>query len=88
LESLANVAKYAPAAHVRIQVTEAGQRLRVRVTDDGPGGADPGRGSGLRGLADRVEALGGRLSVRSPAGRGTTVEAQLPLTRTPHGAVA
>jgi signal transduction histidine kinase len=54
--------------------------LRVAVRDDGRGGADPTAGSGLVGLTDRVEALGGRLSVRSPAGAGTTLEVVLPLT--------
>jgi signal transduction histidine kinase len=52
--------------------------LVVEVSDDGPGGADPGAGSGLRGLADRVEALDGRLDVRSVAGHGTRVRAELP----------
>jgi signal transduction histidine kinase len=53
-------------------------RLVVEIVDDGVGGADPGRGSGLRGLADRVEALGGRLSVHSPAGNGTRVVVEIP----------
>ncbi len=78
-EALANVAKYAEASGVSIDVAEAGPRLVVRVADDGRGGADPARGSGLRGLADRVEALGGRLSVRSPLGAGTRLEAELPI---------
>ena len=51
----------------------------MRVADDGLGGADPARGSGLRGLADRVEALGGTLSVSSPLGAGTRLEAELPI---------
>jgi signal transduction histidine kinase len=78
-EALANVAKYADASGVSIDVAEAGPRLVVRVADDGRGGADPARGSGLRGLADRVEALGGALSVRSPLGAGTRLEAELPI---------
>jgi signal transduction histidine kinase len=78
-EALANVAKYAEASGVSIDVAAAGSRLVVRVADDGPGGADPARGSGLRGLADRVEALGGTLSVRSPLGAGTRLEAELPI---------
>jgi signal transduction histidine kinase len=77
-EGLANVAKYAGASGVRIQVEETGSRLVVRVVDDGCGGADPARGSGLRGLADRVAALGGSLSVDSPAGGGTRLTAELP----------
>jgi len=78
-EALANVAKYAEASGVSIEVAEAGPRLIVCVADDGHGGADMARGSGLRGLADRVEALGGRLSVTSPLGAGTRLEAELPI---------
>jgi len=55
----------------------------VRVHDDGIGGATPARGSGLLGLKDRIEALGGTFSVHSPAGHGTTVSCQLPLTSSP-----
>jgi signal transduction histidine kinase len=83
-EGLANVAKYADAARVDIAVTATDDRLMVRVADDGTGGADAGRGSGLRGLADRVEALGGTLSVDSPAGAGTRLEATLPVDRAEH----
>jgi signal transduction histidine kinase len=57
-----------------------GGKLRVRVRDDGVGGADPMRGSGLVGLRDRVEALGGAFSVHSPPGDGTTVSCALPVT--------
>jgi signal transduction histidine kinase len=78
-EALANVAKYAQASHIGCELLVADGRLTVTVTDDGVGGADPDRGSGLRGLADRVDALGGRLTVSSPAGEGTTVTADLPL---------
>ena len=77
-EGLANVAKYARATHVRIAVMASGDGLVVRVEDDGAGGADASRGSGLRGLADRVQALGGTLRVESPAGMGTRLEAHLP----------
>ena len=77
-EGLANVAKYAAGAGVRIAVSSGGGTLCVRVDDDGPGGADPARGSGLRGLGDRVEALGGRLDVESPSGAGTHLIAELP----------
>jgi signal transduction histidine kinase len=80
-EGLANVAKYADAARVEIAVAAAGDRLTVRVADDGAGGADARQGSGLRGLADRVEALGGTLSVDSPLGAGTRLEAALPIDR-------
>jgi signal transduction histidine kinase len=78
-EGLANVAKYAEASGVRIAVAAVGPRLVVRVIDDGAGGADTARGSGLRGLADRVETLGGTLSVVSPLGAGTRLEAELPI---------
>jgi signal transduction histidine kinase len=82
-EGLANVAKYAEASHARVTVGTLGARLRVEVSDDGCGGADPGRGTGLRGLADRVEALGGVLAIDSPAGAGTRLVAELPLTGPP-----
>jgi signal transduction histidine kinase len=82
-EGLANVAKYAEASAVRIEVAATGSRLLVRVADDGAGGADPARGSGLRGLVDRVEALGGTLSVASPLGVGTRLEAELPIAAEP-----
>ncbi|HEX6712980.1 MAG TPA: ATP-binding protein, partial [Thermoleophilaceae bacterium] len=81
-EGLANVAKYAGASHAQIAMSAVGSRLHVTVADDGRGGADPGRGSGLRGLADRVEALGGSVRVDSPPGGGTRLLAVLPLTVT------
>jgi signal transduction histidine kinase len=77
-ESLTNTAKYAHASSVAVEVRHADGRLVVEVVDDGVGGADTSGGSGLRGLADRVEALGGRLRVWSPAGGGTRVEAEIP----------
>jgi signal transduction histidine kinase len=77
-EALTNVAKYANATRVTIAASRESGRLVVTVVDDGAGGADPGRGSGLRGLTDRVEALGGRLSVESPPGAGTRLVAELP----------
>ena len=75
-ESLTNAVKHAEASEVRVRMaTEAGE-LRVEIADDGRGGADPASGgTGLRGLADRVEALGGRLALESPPGAGTTVRA-------------
>jgi signal transduction histidine kinase len=63
-----------------VSVANSGSHLVVEVTDDGVGGADPSRGSGLRGLADRVEALGGRLSLESPRGRGTRLTGEIPLS--------
>jgi signal transduction histidine kinase len=77
-ESLTNVAKYACASSAAVDVRLGNGRLVVEIVDDGVGGADTRRGSGLRGLADRVEALGGRLRIWSPAGGGTRVEAEIP----------
>jgi signal transduction histidine kinase len=81
-ESLTNVAKYAGATHVRVEICALGDRLLVEVADDGVGGAVHHDGSGLRGLEDRVEALGGRLHVESPVGQGTSVRADLPFVLT------
>jgi PAS domain S-box-containing protein len=78
-EALTNVTRYAQASAVRVRVDAADGCLVVEVADDGVGGADPAGGSGLRGLADRVEALGGSLEVVSPEGGGTTVRAEIPL---------
>jgi signal transduction histidine kinase len=78
-EALANVAKHAEASSVVIQATRSNDRLRFVIADDGVGGADLSLGSGLRGLVDRVEALGGKVSVHSPAGNGTRLIADLPL---------
>jgi signal transduction histidine kinase len=62
-----------------VDAEASGSTLRVRVRDDGVGGADPRRGSGLVGLKDRIEALGGAFSMHSPAGGGTTVSCELPV---------
>jgi signal transduction histidine kinase len=75
-EALANVAKHAAASRAAIDLAADRDRLLVSIVDDGVGGASPGRGSGLAGLADRVDALGGRLSVDSPVGGGTRVAAE------------
>jgi signal transduction histidine kinase len=77
-EALTNVAKYAQASAVNVHVSRNGGGAFVEVSDDGIGGADDAKGSGLRGLADRVEALDGCLRVVSPAGRGTTITALIP----------
>jgi PAS domain S-box-containing protein len=77
-EALTNVAKYAHATKVSVRVSGQGRHAVIEIADDGVGGADSDGGSGLRGLADRVEALDGRLSVISPPGAGTTVTAELP----------
>ena len=77
-EALTNVAKYAEAETVSVDVRSAGGSLLLTIADDGIGGAELGRGSGLRGLVDRVQAVGGTLDVRSPPGRGTRLSIQLP----------
>ncbi len=77
-ESIVNVGRHAGAASATIDVGELDGRLIVEITDDGGGGADTEAGSGLRGLADRVEALNGRLRVWSPVGGGTRVRAEIP----------
>jgi signal transduction histidine kinase len=77
-EALANVAKHARATRVRISVARADRSLLVDVDDDGVGGADPSHGSGLRGLADRVYALDGRLQLQSSPGSGTHLHAEIP----------
>lgn len=77
-EALTNVARYSHASHAEIEMGRANGTLVVEVRDDGVGGADPARGSGLRGLADRVAAVDGRLLVTSESGAGTTVHAEIP----------
>jgi signal transduction histidine kinase len=77
-EAITNVARCAQATHAEVAVGRGGDPVLVRVSDNGVGGADPAAGSGLRGLADRVAALDGRLEVVSPAGGGTTVRAVIP----------
>ena len=78
-EALANVTKYARATGVDGARAREDGRAPFEVADDGVGGADPAAGSGLRGLADRVEALDGTLAVESPPGGGTRVRAEIPL---------
>jgi signal transduction histidine kinase len=78
-EALANVAKHARASVVEVQVEVRDGALAVSISDDGIGGADPSRGSGLIGLTDRVEASGGTISISSRAGAGTQITAQLPI---------
>jgi PAS domain S-box-containing protein len=82
-EALANVAKYAHAESAWVRIVEDDEReeIVVEVTDDGIGGADPERGSGLKGLEDRVEALDGALEVDSPPGAGTRIRARIPTAR-------
>ncbi|WP_433294572.1 sensor histidine kinase [Pseudonocardia sp. CA-142604] len=78
-EALTNAAKHAHATAAEVQVAAGEGVLHVRVRDDGCGGADVTRGSGLTGLKDRAEALGGRLALHSPPGEGTTLQVQLPV---------
>jgi signal transduction histidine kinase len=78
-ELLANAAKHSHANRVTIEVAERDRMLVLRVSDDGRGGADPARGSGLSGLAQRVRTVDGRLEIASPAGGPTRVTVQLPL---------
>jgi signal transduction histidine kinase len=77
-EALTNVAKYARASRVDVEVRSLGDTVTVLIADDGVGGADPEAGSGLMGLADRIQALGGRFLVESPVGRGTRLRAHIP----------
>jgi signal transduction histidine kinase len=79
-EALTNSAKHGHASSVTVQVEATGQRLRLGIRDDGVGGADFGSGSGLVGLKDRVEALGGRITLQSEPASGTSLEVELPLT--------
>ena len=77
-EALTNAAKHSHGSEIRVFASYRGQRLTVEIGDDGIGSATPTGGSGLRGLADRIEALGGRFTVSSPPGRGTTLRAEIP----------
>jgi signal transduction histidine kinase len=77
-EALTNVVKYAHATHASVNLSRDDGQVLVEVSDDGVGGADPASGSGLRGLLDRVSALGGKLEVESQPGRGTKVRAEIP----------
>ena len=78
-EALTNAAKYSSASTVQVTVERINGDVRLSISDDGVGGADPARGSGLIGLRDRVEAAGGTLTVESPAGEGTHLTAELPI---------
>jgi signal transduction histidine kinase len=78
-ESLTNAARHADATEARVEIATTDAEVVVEIGDDGGGGAGMGRGSGLRGLADRVEALGGQFDLKSPSGGGTVVRATLPL---------
>ena len=77
-ESLTNVAKYADASQALVRLERENGKVVVEIEDDGVGGADPGRGTGLRGLADRISSLGGDLEIDSAPGSGTIVTATIP----------
>jgi signal transduction histidine kinase len=77
-EALANAAKHAQASVIDLRVQGDDSALTLSISDDGIGGADPSRGTGITGLKDRVEALGGTITVLSPPGHGTTLHVQLP----------
>jgi signal transduction histidine kinase len=77
-ESLANIGKHAQARSATVEVARVNGQVVVEVADDGVGGADTEGGSGLRGIADRVEALDGRLRIWTPRGGGTRVRAEIP----------
>ncbi|WP_405926027.1 nitrate- and nitrite sensing domain-containing protein [Streptomyces sp. NBC_00035] len=82
-ECLTNAVKHARATVVQVEARTYDDVLEVAISDDGSGGADPGGGSGLIGLVDRVEAIGGRLGITSPPGSGTTLTVRLPLRQRP-----
>ena len=77
-EALTNVAKYADASSVAVSIASVNGHAVVEISDDGVGGADPAKGSGLRGLVDRIEALDGTLHVESPPGQGTRIRVEIP----------
>jgi signal transduction histidine kinase len=83
-EALTNAAKHAQASIVKVRAEVSDSALTLSIPDDGIGGADPRRGTGIIGLQDRVEALGGTISVLSPPGHGTTLHVHLPAV--PNGA--
>jgi signal transduction histidine kinase len=80
-EALTNTTKHADASHAEVIVEEQDGTLWLRMRDDGVGGAEPQRGSGLIGLRDRVEALGGSIDVTSPVSHGTVIQVSLPIER-------
>jgi signal transduction histidine kinase len=79
-EALTNATRHAQASRVDVSIRDEGDRLAILVADDGVGGADPSRGSGLGGLADRLASIDGRLTIESPAGGGTRISAEVPLS--------
>jgi signal transduction histidine kinase len=80
-EALTNVSKHAGATRVWVSLRVGDDMLLLSIRDDGVGGADPRRGSGLTGLRDRIEALGGRIKIESPPEGGTRIEVEIPIGR-------
>jgi signal transduction histidine kinase len=78
-EALANANKHAHASVIRINATGGDRWLHLSIADNGAGGADPTRGSGLIGLIDRVDAMGGTIMINSPIGQGTDLQIKLPI---------
>jgi PAS domain S-box-containing protein len=87
-EALANAAKHARASEISVALTTSGGEIRAIIEDDGSGGAEASAGSGLIGLIDRIEALGGRFALDSPPGHGTRISIEMPLTAQPTDGVA
>lgn len=87
-EALANAAKHAQASEISVVLSTSRSEIRAIVEDDGSGGAEASAGSGLVGLIDRIEALGGRLALESPPGEGTRISIEMPLTAEPIGDLA
>jgi signal transduction histidine kinase len=84
-EALANAVKHAQASYIEVSLAQRHSSLVLSIRDDGVGGAGPGQGSGLIGLQDRVEALGGTIRIDSPPGAGTSLVVTLPLNPQPTG---
>jgi signal transduction histidine kinase len=80
-EALTNAQRHASASRATVRLTHAAGKLEVEIADDGTGGADPARGTGLRGLVDRVAAIGGRLDIESEPGKGTRIHTSIPTTK-------
>ena len=87
-EALTNVTKYAKATRAIVRVRGLAEQLSIEIEDDGVGGADPRSGTGLRGLADRLAALDGTLTIESPIGGGTRISAMIPTIRPMPGPVS
>jgi signal transduction histidine kinase len=78
VESLTNVARHSGASRAKVSISRKGNWLQLEISDNGTGGADPGEGSGIRGLRDRIHALDGRFAIDSPRGKGTSIKVEIP----------